>query len=210
VLAIDKGLTEIPVSVNDDRFAVCFPLARFLSAEDSNSIVNGEPMSIECRLELWQKRRLWFDRLRLEVVAYAEISYDRWSEKFVSICYTAAGRQPAQTLARLDSLLGDLSRRLEFVFPLEPNDYERESYLAYELKVQYLTPDELGDLKDWLFHGKREQPSTIPQQHPSFAGKLVNLALSSTGFRNRSYRHSSLPFFPSQIGDLIKFPTSVN
>jgi hypothetical protein len=218
LLAADKEVAALPALVKGDTLTVMVPLGIFISAEDSISMVNGETLSIICRLELWQKRKLWFDRLRLELVGYAEITYDRWAEKFTASGLGATGSDFDLEFSQLDSLMSELEIRQVFPFNLEPNDYNRESYVACAVELQYLTPDKLTDLKDWLFSGKRGRPVSPKDRHQSLPGKLVNIALNSTGFRNRSYLKSSLSFYPGQIpqdGDVpvegvIKFPTSLN
>jgi hypothetical protein len=218
LLAADKEVAALPALVKGDTLTVMVPLGIFISAEDSISMVNGETLSIICRLELWQKRKLWFDRLRLELVGYAEITYDRWAEKFTASGLGATGSDFDLEFSQLDSLMSELEIRQVFPFNLEPNDYNRESYVACAVELQYLTPDKLTDLKDWLFSGKRGRPVSPKDRHQSLPGKLVNIALNSTGFRNRSYLKSSRSFYPGQIpqnGDVpvegvIKFPTSLN
>jgi hypothetical protein len=210
LLAADKEMIALPAMVTGDTLTVMVPLGTFISAEDSSSIVNGETLSIICRLELWQKRKLWFDRLRLESIGYAEVSYDRWGEKFTASGLGAHGSDFDIEFSQLDSLLSELEIRLVFPFELGPNDYSRESYIACAVELQYLTPDKLTDLKDWLFGGQRGTPASPKDRHQSLPGKLVNMALNSTGFRNRSYLKSSLSFYPGQIEGAIKFPTSLN
>lgn len=210
LLAADKEMAALPAVVIDDTLRVMVPLGDFISAEDSSSIVNGETLSIICRLELWQKRRLWFDRLRLELIGYVEVSYDRWGERFTASGLGAGGGDFDLEFSQLDSLLSELEAKLVFQFNLEPNDYSRESYIACGVELQYLTPDKLTDLKDWLFSGRRGQAAG-PKDHPqSLPGKLVDMALNSAGFRNRSYLKSSLSFYPGQIEGSIKFATSLN
>jgi hypothetical protein len=209
-LAAEEDIVALPASMAGDTLTVSVPLETFISAEDSTSIVNGETLSIICRLELWQKRRLWFDRLRLESVGYAEITYDRWREKFTASGLGAEGGDFELESSQLDSLFAEMERTLVFPLKLEPSDYSRESYIAYAVELQYLTPDKLADLKDWLFSGKRGKPAGPKDRRQSLPGKLVNIALNSTGFRNRSYLKSSLSFYPGQIEGVIKFPTSLN
>jgi hypothetical protein len=210
LLAADKDLTALPATVTGDTLSVMVPLQAFITTEDSISIVNGETLSIICRLELWQKRRLWFDRLRLESDSYAEVSYDRWGEKFTVSGMGAGGNDFSLEFSQLDSLFAELVIRLAFPFKLEPSDYSRESYIACAVDLQYLTPDKLSDLRDWLFRGQRGKSVSPKDRRQSLPGKLVNIALNSTGFRNRSYLKSSQSFYPGQIEGTIKFPTSLN
>jgi hypothetical protein len=210
LLAADKEMALLPALVTGDTLTVMVPLGTFISAEDSISIVNGETLSLICRLELWQKRRLWFDRLRLESVGYAEVTYDRWAEKFTASGLAASGSDFDLEFSQLDSLMSELEIKLVFPFQLEPNDFSKESYLACAVELQYLTPDKLSDLKDWLFSGQRGRPASPKDHHQSLPGKLVNMALNSTGFRNRSYLKSSISFYPGQIEGAIKFPASLN
>ncbi len=209
-LAAEREVASVPASVSGDTLFVLFPFASFLTSDDSASIVDGEPVSVICRLELWQKRRLWFDRMRTELIAYAVISYDRWSEKFVADALTSADTDSSFDSAYLDSLAGTLQYFLTFPFRLQPGDYAKESYMAYSLELQYVTPDKVGELKDWLFGGKHKKSPSIQPRGQSLPGKLFNIVLNSTGFRNRSYVRSSLPFFPGQITGSISFPAALN
>lgn len=210
LIAADEDMTTLPALVTGDTLSVMVPLQTFVSVEDSISIVNGETLSIICRLELWQKRRFWFDRLRLELDGYAEVSYDRWGEKFSAHGLGANGNDFSLEFSQLDSLFTELAIRMTFPFKLEPSDYSRESYVACAVDLQYLTPDKLSDLRDWLFRGQRDKSVSPKGRSQSLPGKLVNIALNSTGFRNRSYLKSSLSFYPGQIEGTIKFPTSIN
>jgi hypothetical protein len=210
LLAADNEVASVPAILAGDTLFVHFPLAAFLSPDDSASLLNGETVSIVCRLELWQKRKLWFDRLRIELIAYADITYDRWTERFVTQAVDARGGDTTFDAAQLDSLASNLESSLAFPFELNPIDYSRESYLAYSVQLQYLTPDKIGELKDWLFQGKKGKAPPSGHQGQSLPGKLVSMALSSTGFRNRSYLKSSTSFYPGQIGDTIKFPVALN
>jgi hypothetical protein len=148
--------------------------------------------------------------LRLELVGYVEISFDRWGEKFLASGLGATGSDFDLEFSQLDTLMSELEARLVFPFYLESNDYSRESYLACSVELQYLTPDKLTDLKDWLFSGKGGSPAGPRDHHQSLPGKLVNMALNTTGFRNRSYLKSSQAFYPGQIEGVIKFPSPLN
>lgn len=210
IFAASSEIEALPAILAGDTLTVRVPFAAIVSAEDSLSMVNGEALSIVCRLELWQKRKMWFDRLRQELIGYVELSYDRWGERFRAACYCASGNDFSLEFPQLDSLVSAVANRLAFPFTLESNDYARESYIAFNVELKYLTPDQLGDLKDWLFSGKKTKTTGVRNQQQSLPGKLVNMALNSTGFRNRSYLKSSLSFYPGQISEAIKFPTSLN
>jgi len=210
LLAADGGVTQLPASVQSDTLTITVPLGAFVSEEDSSSIVGGETLSIICRLELWQKRRLWFDRLRMELAGYAEVTYDRWGERFTASGFKADGSHFDLESSQLDSLMTQVAESLPFPFALQPSDYSRESYVACAVELQYLTPDRLADLKDWLFSGKGSKPTGSGDRGRSFPSKLINMALNSTGFRNRSYLESSASFFPGQIEGAINFSEPLN
>lgn len=210
LLAVETEIAALPAVLTGDTLSITVPLAALLTTEDSLSLVNGETLSLVCRLEYWQKRKMWFDRLRFELVNYAELTFDRWEERFRATCYGAEGGDFEIENQHLDSVVSEVTARLVFPFRLEASDYSRESYLAYSIELRYLTPDRLSELKDWLFSGKGKHDRQPRSQQRSFPGKLIDLALSSTGFRNRSYLKSSFPFYPGQISGSIKFPTSLN
>lgn len=208
--ADDKDFISLPANLIGDSLAVHFDFAAFLTADDSASLVEGEDLSIICRLELWQKRKLWFDRLRTEITGYFRIGYDRWQERFILSTLSSRGEAAEKFYTNLDSLLDDMKRVNQFTFVLEPADHERESYLAYSLDLKYLTPGKLGNLKEWLLKGERSNTANDETRKTSLPNKLIALALNSAGFKNRTFLRSSLSFFPLEIRGEIWFPKSVN
>jgi len=153
---------------------------------------------------------MWFDRLRIELVGYVELTYDRWSQRFRAECLDAGDSDLQIESPRLDSLVISARERLPFSFILEANDYARESYVACSVELKYLTPDKLSELKDWLFSGKKTGQEGSRDRQTSFPGKILNVVLSSTGFRNRSFLKSSQSFYPGQLEGVIKFPSPLN
>jgi hypothetical protein len=202
-------IVALPASLAGDTLKIQFSVRGFVTDEDSIALTEGEDISLICRLELWQKRKFWFDRLRSAITRYAGISYDRWQQKFILTTYNAQGRETSESYLQLDSLLDDFAKTADFGFVLESSDYEREGYVAYSFDLQYLTPDKLGELKDWLLKGEQRKPASKEAPKSSVPNRLLDLALSSTGFKNRSFLKSSDAFIPADLAGEIRFTKSV-
>lgn len=190
----------LPVSIQDSTLEVSFPYCTFLTAQDSASLVSGEEIAVVCRLELWQKRKLWFDRLRQTAINYYTLSYDRWDEKFQVFYHDREGWEVTESFTVLDSLCEYLTRQGSFDLPLSTEDYQRESFIAYAIHIEYLTLEQLSEIRSWLHSGN----SRSGDQN-SFPDKVLGFLLKSSGLKNRSDLRSSEDFYPARIQGQIKF-----
>lgn len=192
--------SELPAVVSHDTLIVSFLYGSFLTEDDSVALVEGEDLALICRLELWQKRKMWFDRLRLTDIKYFTISYDRWDQKFLLLYEDDEGWEMTERFPYLDSLLLHMEREIPFIFPLKSSDLDRTSYLAYSVEIDYLTEEQLDEIADWLREG-RSRPGTSK----SLPDKVVGYLLKSSGLRNRSHLRTSQDFRLSESENRIKF-----
>lgn len=196
----DPAAVSLPVSLQDSVISIRFPYCDFITPQDSTSLIVGEEIACVCRLELWQKRKMWFDHLRETVIHYFTLSYDRWDERFVLFYHDSDGWEVTERFALLDSLCEYLGRRLPLNLPLEREDFYRESYLAYAFSIDYLTLEQLGEIREWLSSGgdRHGKSNSLPD-------KIVGFLLKSSGLKNRSDLRTSEHFYPSSLKGDIKF-----
>lgn len=195
-----QQLQSLTASLSGDTLCIEFPYHDFIIREDSLTLVAGEDIAIICRLELWQKRRMWFDRLRATRFVYSTLSYDRWDERFVLTRQEESGWETSRRFATLNQALDCLTQESPLCLALEPDDLDRESFVACALDIEYLTMEKLKELQGWLRsgdHGDRDGNS-LPD-------KILGFLMKSTGLKNRSSLKTSENFYPAELTSEIKF-----
>jgi hypothetical protein len=193
-------VSSLPAERQGDTVTVSFPYSRFISSSDSSALVAGEEIAVFCRLEVWQKRRLWFDRLRFSYTNYASLGYDRWDEKFVLILQGDEGWEITRRFTALAELLDYLSRHAVFRIRFEPIDHNRKTFVAYEVNIEYLAYERLAEIREWLLAGDESSSSG-----KSLPDKALNYIVKSAGLKNRSTLETSRIFYPAALRDEIKF-----
>jgi hypothetical protein len=191
----------IPVQIRLDTLQMKFDYAAFLTENDSAALRQGDDLVLVCRLELWQKRSLWFDRLRATRSWHIGLSYDRWEEKYSISTREPDGWVVSHSFDSLTAIMNHLQHQLTFNFVLDAADWKRESYLAYSVEVKYITAEKLEDIAGWLTGGSADSGES-----KSLPDKALALIVNSAGIRNRSYLQSSEPFAPTNSPTRIKFP----
>ncbi|MCK4857395.1 MAG: DUF4390 domain-containing protein [candidate division Zixibacteria bacterium] len=195
-----ERFTSLPVSFAGDTLKVQFPVAAFLGADDSTALVSGEDIALICRMELWQKRKLWFDRLRVTNIHYFTLSYDRWEEKFILNYQDQFGWEVERRYNSLRLLLDYLDKAHYFSLVLERDDYQRLSFLACAVDTKYLTLERMGEIREWLKWGR-----SAGRESSSLPDRVISFLVKSTGLRNRSELRTSQNFIPAQLQTEIKF-----
>jgi hypothetical protein len=196
----DQPFSELPASLADDTIFVNFPYSTYITPEDSSSLRAGEEIALICRLELWQDRKIWFDRLRITVTNYLRLSYDRWEQEFIVVYRDPEGWEARERSERLDTLLANIERQAAFALPLSDDDLGKQSYLACSVEIDYLSAEQLKEIADWLKGEEKDGGES-----KSFPGKVVGFLLKSSGLKNRSDLRASEKFRPDRLEGAIKF-----
>jgi len=207
LFAQSTPLHSLPATIVADTLSIEFPYAIFLTSEDSLSLLRGEEITLICRLELWQKRKLWFDKMRQSVTRAFKLSFNRWEEKFSLEYLDDYGWKVSKHDTILDSLLIRFARWSPYTFKLEGDDFTARSSVAYSIEVKYLTLQKVGEIGRWLRGGEKNDTISIGSADDgSFAGKLLRVALKTAGFKNRSETRASETFLPDTLSGEIFFP----
>jgi hypothetical protein len=184
------GLSFLPLEFQADTLLVQLNYHPFVTEDDSLALSQGEDLVVSARLELWQKRRFWFDRLRQSQARHFLLRYDRWEETFtVSRRQLQGWAEPLQ-FELLPDLLDSLEHEFAFQIPLDAKDFERRSYLVYTVEVRYVTPEKLDEIASWLTGSGKKGSKSLPD-------RVLGFLVSSTGIKNRSYLQSSSEFLPA-------------
>ncbi|MFH2054721.1 MAG: DUF4390 domain-containing protein, partial [bacterium] len=197
--ADEAELTHLPLEFRADTMLVSFDYAPFLTAEDTDALDQGEDLVLSVRLELWQKRRFWFDRLRQDLARHFLLHYDRWEQGYTLTQRGANDWLEPLRVARFSELLDTLRSNYPLSISLESEDFQRRSYLVYSVEVRYVTPEKLDEIAGWLVGSGAQGSKSLP-------GKALGFLVNSTGIKNRSYLQSSADFLPADRPEQAIFP----
>ncbi len=107
----------------------------------------GMPATLLLHVDLWRRRRGWFDRLEGDWRAQARVIYDVWAESYK----LERGAMPPFHTTRLDTLETELARpflvRLAPVASLEPG---QPYYLSVDAVLKPLTVEDAREIEGWL------------------------------------------------------------
>lgn len=198
LVGAEGELASLPVQFQADTMLVRFDYAPFLTPDDTLTLAQGEDLVLSCRLELWQKRKFWFDHLKQSSTQHFLLSHDRWEEAYTLTPRGAKGWLETQDFPSLDSLLRTIQVEFPLAMPLQRDDFSRRSYLVYSAEVRYVTPEMLDDIVGWLSGHDNKSSKSLPD-------KALGFLVNSAGIKNRSYLRSSTEFIPADRPDSVIF-----
>lgn len=111
------------------------------------SLSRGMPATLLLHVELWRRRKGWFDHLESAFESPVKIRYEVWSENF----HIERPSAPAMTLSSLDSVRIVLSRPLSLpVGRVAQIDPGARYYLAVSVTLKPLSVEDLEEGEGWL------------------------------------------------------------
>jgi|GEM_PF-1737721 len=141
----------------------------------------GFTVKIEYKIELWQSRRYWFDRLGSQHNISYQIDFEPLEKRYICL----KSQEGAAITSKLDQQLDEIiewTTRPEpplNVIPLDRLDQEAEYYYSIEILIATLTTENIKHLQKWLEYGEKERETS------TITGTSFRLARDFLSSRNR-------------------------
>lgn len=199
-----ESLVIEELAVRSDLLTATVRLRDGFDAETRSSIERGLPITVRYTVELWRKRRLWFDKQLDSRVRAFRVRWDP-GEKLFSV--SGADRyRVRETFQSLDAALERLSPRVLEVYPRSELEDRSTYYVVVEMAIQPLTVEEFRELDGWIsgrIRGEDGEPAPTDEDDGggvsgAFFGFLIDLA----GFGDKILEAETAGFKPAALPEL--------
>jgi hypothetical protein len=184
-------------------------LAGGFDEETRGSVERGLPITVRYTVELWRKRRLWFDKQLDSRVRAFRVRYDP-GERLYSV--SGADRyQVRETFQTLDAALERLSPRALDVHPRSELEGDATYYVTVEMAIQPLTVEEFRELDGWISGRIRgedgdEEPGGPDGGEDGVSGAFFGFLIDLAGFGDKIFHAETPAFRASSLPELEGLP----
>lgn len=122
-------------------------LSEVFAPRIAESLARGMPATLQLHVELWRRRRAWFDRLESSVDASVRIRYDVWTNTYL----LERSGSPPIVVDSIDSAAEVLSRPwVVTAGRVGQLSVTGRYYLALSATLRPLTVEDLAEVEGWL------------------------------------------------------------
>ncbi len=169
------------VATQSDSLVAQFGISEAFLDKLEDTLERGFSATIKYTVEIWEPRRIWFDRLtHTEFVAY-KIRYDSWSQEYVVL--GPEGQVDASSSPRDLSVCRAGINQVS-VAPVAALKPERSYYIHLNIQIQPLAVEEIRELENWL-RGTWSGSGTGESRTKGISRGLFGLARNLTGFGDK-------------------------
>jgi hypothetical protein len=199
----DDQLVVDDLGVHRGMVAVVARLHSGFDPRTRTSIQSGLPITVRYTVELWRKRRLWFDKQIDSRVRRFRVGYDP-GEKLYSLV-GEGGRNRAETFTTLDAALERLSPRVLEVHPLDELNPAQSYFVTLEMAIQPLTLEEFRELDGWIsgrLRGDSPADSLPDEGGQGVSAAVFDFLMDMAGFGDEVHEAETPPFRPALLEEL--------
>jgi hypothetical protein len=190
-------LTSIrPTKDAKGRLWVDLQLEQPIEPRVAASLGRGMPATLTLHVEVWRRRRGWFDRMERTVETTFRMHYDAWGDDWH---IDRPGASPL-VFGTLDSLQLSLERTLAVpVGPLERIPPETSCYLVVSASLQPLNVEDMEEVEVWLSGEVKEKRHSGFGILTGIPRSLFEAARNFAGFGDERSRLISTDFTPANL-----------
>lgn len=169
-----------------------------LSDRIAQSLDRGMPVTVVVRVDIWQDRTGWFDRLVGEQTVMLRAFRNAWSEDF-TLRRDPEGERTIPDLARLES---EIARPMRVhVVPMARLALGERYYAIVHVAVKPLTVEDLEAVEKWLSGEAKRSGKPGPGSIAKLPRYLVGVLANLSGFGDEVVRWRSPRFTSDQLRD---------
>jgi len=190
-------LTSIrPTRDSSDQLWVEVQLEEPIEPRVAASLGRGMPATLTLHVEMWRRRRGWFDRMERTVEATFRMHYDAWGDDW----HLDRPGAPSLTLSTLDSLQLALEHTLALpVAPLAHVSPETSCYLVVSASLRPLNVEDVEEVEGWLSGEVKEKRHSGLGIVTGIPRSLFEAARNFAGFGDERSRLISTDFTPATL-----------
>jgi hypothetical protein len=182
------------IGEKNGRLVVNFQIEGLFQNEHLSGLKKGVTAAIQYKIQLWQDRRRWFDRMIAEERIRMKVLFDKWEKRYVVV--SSDNRLTSLTE---EEMRQHCTRLSDFVlYDAENLEPETTYYVVVKAILQPMSIENYEEIKRWLT-GEVESLNPKSVREGKSPGEkvgewVVNLALNLTGFGEREVAARSESF----------------
>lgn len=200
VRAAEASIKLIQNGVLKGKLIMQFQAEEVFSEKVIKFLNRGFTVGIEYKVELWRKRRYWFDHLDIQHKINYQIDFEPLKKRYVCL-KSQQGTAIASKLGRKLAEIVLWTTRPDpplSIIPAERLDPKASYYYNVEILIATLTTEDIKDLQKWLSKFGEEDKETSTFTKTSF--KVAADFISSRNHKKLSARSEEF-----RLGKLPKF-----
>jgi len=170
----------------EGNLCVDFYLKNALEKEALTSIKNGVPALLSYKVEVWEDKANWYDKLVNTFTYSYKIAYDNWDTLF-AIDAISQGRQENGRAKNVADLIHMVCNQKRFeTCPISDLDRDASYYVTIQAAIQSLSAERVREIESWLGGGdsgdQREAGGLLGFVVDMFASKAKRVEAKSNIF----------------------------
>lgn len=143
-------LSILSLYSEDDHLCVDFYLKNALEKDVLTSIKNGVPALLSYKVEIWEDKANWYDKIVRTFTYSYKIAYDNWDTLYCVDALTQGKKETgkAKNVAELIHLLCN-QKKLK-TCPLRELSREASYYVNISAAIQTLSAERVKEIESWL------------------------------------------------------------
>lgn len=146
-------LSILSLYSEDDHLCVDFYLKNALEKDILASVKNGVPALLSYRIEVWEDKANWYDRIVKTLTCSYKIAYDNWDTLYCVDALTQGKKETgrAKNVAELIHLL--CNQKKFKTCPIRELSREASYYVSISAAIQSLSAERVKEIESWLGGG---------------------------------------------------------
>jgi hypothetical protein len=179
-------LSILSLYSEDGHLCVDFYLKNALETETLASIKNGVPALLSYKVEVWEDKANWYDKLVSTFTYSYKIAYDNWDTLF-AIDAVSQGRQETGKARNVADLIHMVCNQKKFqTCSISHLNRDASYYVTIQAAIQSLSAERVREVESWLGGGDsgggREAGGLLGFVVDMFASKAQRVETKSNVF----------------------------
>ncbi|MFO7889890.1 MAG: DUF4390 domain-containing protein [bacterium] len=183
------------IKTDTDSLVFSFEVNNLFNETIVEGLQKGMTTVLEYRIQLWEKRSLWFDKLITEDIIRFKINYDIWGKR-----YGVFKNNQKPVILDINGVKNVCQRLHNYsLLPSHELKINKEYFVAVKVTLRPVSVENYREIQRWVV-GEAKEIDTEVIKEPRKAGEkagswLLGLVLNLSGFGDRVILARSNSFF---------------
>ena len=196
--ANEMKIQMVQNAISNNQLVMNFQADNVFNEKVTKFLDRGFTIRIEYKIELWQSRKYWFDRLHNQYKMIYQMKFEPLEKRYECVRKQQGEVIDSKLTPNRELIIQWATKidRMLNIAPIGQLDQNSSYYYSIEIILITLTSENIKDLQKWLgeFSGEREEPSTLTKTTFKVATDFISSRNSKkTSMRSERFYLQNLP-----------------